>query len=82
MDKLLSLKSKFEGLKLKHPVISKIWISIIDSRIDIIDFTCEQCEEILDHIKHEDTPLMDVINNEKLLLALYFLKMNNFLNKT
>ena len=82
MDRLLLLKDKFEKLKQEYPVISNLWINIIESRIDIINFTCSQAEDILDHIKHQDKAILENINNEKLLLALYFLKMNNYLNNT
>jgi len=82
MDRLLILKDKFEELKKDYPVIAKLWINIIDSRIDIINYTCNQAEDILNHIKHKDESIMENINNQKLLFALYLLKMNNYLNNT
>ena len=82
MDRLLILKDKFEDLKKDYPVIAKLWINIIDSRIDIINYTCNQAEDILNHIKHKDESIMENINNQKLLFALYLLKMNNYLNNT
>jgi len=82
MDRLLILKDKFENLKKEYPVVANLWINIIDSRIDIIDFTCNQAEDILNHIKHQDKSIMENINNQKLLLALYLLKMYNYLNNT
>ena len=82
MDRLLILKDKFEELKKDYPVIAKLWINIIASRIDIINYTCNQAEDILNHIKHKDESIMENINNQKLLFALYLLKMNNYLNNT
>ena len=78
MDRLLILKDKFEKLKKDYPIVANLWINIIDSRIDIINYTCNQGEEILNHIKHQE----ENINNQKLLFALYLLKMNNYLNNT
>lgn len=82
MDRLLILKDKFEELKKDYPVIANLWINIIDSRIDIINHTCNQAEEILNHINHQDESIMENINNQKFLFALYLLKMNNYLNNT
>jgi 3-dehydroquinate dehydratase len=82
MDRLLILKDKFEELKKDYPVVANLWINIIDSRIDIINYTCNQAEDILNHIKHQDESIMENINNQKLLFALYLLKMNNYLNNT
>ena len=82
MDRLLILKDKFEKLKKDYPVVANLWINIIDSRIDIINHTCNQAEEILNHINHQDESIMENINNQKLLFALYLLKMNNYLNNT
>jgi 3-dehydroquinate dehydratase len=82
MDRLLILKDKFEELKKDYPTVANLWINIIDSRIDIINYTCNQAEDILNHIKHQDESIMENINNQKLLFALYLLKMNNYLNNT
>ena len=70
MDRLLILKDKFEELKKDYPVIANLWINIIDSRIDIINYTSNQAEDILNHIKHQDKSIMENINNQKLLFAL------------
>jgi hypothetical protein len=77
--KLISLKNQFEELKPKYPVISDVWIKIINSRIDIVESTYKQAEEILNHIKNEDEPLMNNINDRKLMLMLYLMRMNTFL---
>lgn len=82
MDRLLILKDKFKELKKDYPVVANLWINIIDSRIDIINYTCNQAEEILNHIQHQDKSIMENVNNQKLLFALYLLKMNNYLNNT
>ncbi|RZD41299.1 MAG: hypothetical protein CXT73_05210 [Methanobacteriota archaeon] len=78
----MSLKKRFEELEPKYPVISDVWIKIIDSRFSIIESTCKQAEEMLIHIKYEDESLLKYIDDRKLMLMLYLIKMKQHLNNT
>jgi len=79
MDRLIEIQNKLKNYKEKYPNIVDIWDEVISTRIDLINYTINECEKVIDLIDNNEIE-QDMEKNQ--ILFLYLLKISNFFNTT
>ena len=79
MNELVDIKKKLEKYEEKYPNIISIWKDVISSRINLINFTIDECKNIIELI--ETNEVSEDLEKTQILF-LYLLKISNFFNKT
>ena len=79
MNELIDIKEKLGKYEEKYPNIISIWKDVISSRINLINFTIDECKNIIELIETNEVS-EDMEKTQ--ILFLYLLKISNFFNKT
>ena len=79
MNELIDIKEKLKGYEEKYPNIISIWKDVISSRINLINCTIAECNNIIQLI--ETNEISEDLEKTQILF-LYLLKISNFFNTT
>jgi len=79
MNELVDIKEKLIKYEEKYPNIINIWKDVISSRINLINFTIDECKNVIQLIETDE--ISEDLEKTQILF-LYLLKISTFFNKT
>ena len=79
MNELIDIKEKLKDYEEKYPNIISIWKDVISSRINLINCTIAECNNVIQLI--ETNEISEDMEKTQILF-LYLLKINKFFNTT
>ena len=79
MNELIDIKEKLRKYEEKYPNIISIWKDVISSRINLINCTITECNNIIQLI--ETNEISEDMEKTQILF-LYLLNISNFFNTT
>ena len=79
MNDLIDIKEKLKDYEEKYPNIINIWKDVISSRINLINCTITECNNVINLI--ETNEITEDLEKTQILF-LYLLKISNFFNTT
>tara|TARA_B110000008_G_C16940118_1_gene552102 strand:+ start:1393 stop:1632 length:240 start_codon:yes stop_codon:yes gene_type:complete len=79
MNELIDIKEKLKDYEEKYPNIISIWKDVISSRINLINCTIAECNNVIQLI--ETNEISEDMEKTQILF-LYLLKISNFFNTT
>ena len=78
MNELVDIKEKLIKYEEKYPNIINIWKDVISSRINLINFTIDECKNVIQLIETDE--ISEDLEKTQILF-LYLLKISTFFNK-